>query len=391
MSRLAMGQGFEPRLYYINIILSLENTFIPVSALIDTGCAKSAMSKQTFTKLNQSNSLPIQQSTAKIQTCDGTSHAITGFIAINISFPDTLFQLKAQQIMIVEKLSDDFIIGSDILGSQSVSKIQTPLIYFTDGIEEYKIKINIVTYPKFQFSAVNKVSILPQHEYQIVTPLKGFKINETPIKVMSHFPQLTIARIAYEDNKVITTIANYHNHRLTIKPTIPIIKIQKAKLKQVIPKDEYMDQDELDRSSDLFKEQGFYQPSVTAYIEDRSNITEADKVDIPENVTNEDFIKMFDIDHIPNDLKQHLIDILFTNKLAFSMHKYDIGKTPLITMDIELINDNDEKIQKYVPIPMHLTEKANEILEQMEKHDIIRECRAATPYCSIAIVHYYYY
>ena len=134
-----MGQGFEPRLYYINTILSIKDIFIPVSALIDTGCAKSAMSKLTFNKLNPNNSILIQDSTAKIQTCDGTSHAITGFITVNISFPDTLFQLKAQQIMIVEKLSDDFIIGSDILGSQSVSKIQTPLIYFTDGIEEFKV------------------------------------------------------------------------------------------------------------------------------------------------------------------------------------------------------------------------------------------------------------
>ena len=276
-----MGQGFEPRLYYINIILSIKDTFIPVTALIDTGCAKSAMSKLTFNKLNPNNSLIIHNSTAKIQTCDGTSHAITGFITINISFPDTLFQLKSQQIMIVEKLSDDFIIGSDILGSQSVSKIQTPLIYFTDGIEEFKVKMNIVTYPEFQFSAVNKVSLLPQQEYQIVTPLKGFKTNETPIRIISDIPQLTIARIAYEDNKIITTISNNNRNKLTIEPTKPLIRIQKAKLQQVIPKDEYMDQDELDKSFDLFKEQGFYQPSVTAYIEDRSNITEADKVEIP--------------------------------------------------------------------------------------------------------------
>jgi hypothetical protein len=56
------------------------------------------------------------------------------------------------------------------------------------------------------------------------------------------------------------------------------------------------------------------------------------------------------------------------------MHKCDIGKTYSITMDIELIDEKDEKIEKYVPIAMHLTQKANEILDEMEKHDIIREC-----------------
>lgn len=387
MSRLAMQHNFEPRLYYLNIILSTKDLSLPIKALVDTGCAKSAMSKISFLKLQQSNSnLIIQRSTAKIQTCDGTSHAIMGFINLTIEFPNTNFQLRSQQIMIVEKLSDDFIIGSDILGSQSVSKIKAPLIYFTDGISEFEVKMTVVTYPELHLTSVKKLSIKPNQQFQIITELSGFKPIENPINITTKIPQLKIARIAYEDNQVVTTVRNNKRKIINLPSDVPIIKIQKSLLKHNIPQDEYMDQEEIDKATDLFHEKGFYQPSVTAYIEDRSNITEADKIDIPINVTDNEFIKMFDIDHFHGEHKDYLINILLSTKPAFSMHKYDIGKTHLITMDIELINDNDEKIQKYVPIAMHLTEKANEILEQMEKHDIIRECHAATPYCSNILV-----
>jgi len=381
-----MGHSFEPRLYYLNIIINTTTNSLPVKALIDTGCAKSAMSKNVFQRLNQSNDIPIFNSTAKIQTCDGTNHAIMGFIDVIISFTDTPFTLDSQKIMIVEKLSDDFILGSDILGSQSVSKIQAPLIYFTDGSTEYEMKMIMITYPELHLTSAKNLSILPNKKLQIVTQLNGFKSIETPVAIKSQIPHLKIARIAYENSTVITTIENNNNKPLKIPPNYPLIKIRKTLLKHTTPHDEYMDTEEIDRATELFNEKGFYQPSVTAYIEDRSNITEADKIDIPNNVTNEDFIKMFEMDHFPNELKDYLINILLSTKSAFSMHKYDIGKTHLITMDIELINDNDEKIQKYVPIAMHLTEKANEILEQMEKHDIIRECHAATPYCSNILV-----
>jgi len=387
MSKLALGHTFEPRLYYLLITLNATNAKLDVRALVDTGCAKSAMSKSTFLKLRSQNpSLEVFNSSAKIQTCDGTSHAITGFVKLTISFKNTSFQLSGQQIMVVEQLSDDFIIGSDILGSQSVSKIQSPLIHFTDGINNFEMKMIIITYPELHLKSIKKLSIKPNQEFDIITQLNGFKPLETSFSIHSQIPNLKIARTAFEDNNLITTLTNYSTKNIQVPSDLPMVKIHRTNLEHKLPIDEYMDEDEIDKASQSYKELGYYQPSVTAYIEDRINITEADKVDIPSVVSDADFLAMFDIAHIHGPHKEYLTDILLSTKPAFSMHKYDIGKTHLITMDIELINDNDEKIQKYVPIAMHLTDKANEILDQMEKHDIIRECHAATPYCSNILV-----
>jgi hypothetical protein len=55
-------------------------------------------------------------------------------------------------------------------------------------------------------------------------------------------------------------------------------------------------------------------------------------------------------------------------------------------MDIELINDQHPKIQKYHPIPLHARQKVKHILDQMERHGIIRVCHEPSQYVSNIMV-----
>jgi len=57
MSKIAIRKSFEPRLYYLSILLNATNAVLKVNALIDTGCAKSAMSKLTYLKLLSQNKI----------------------------------------------------------------------------------------------------------------------------------------------------------------------------------------------------------------------------------------------------------------------------------------------------------------------------------------------
>ena len=50
------------------------------------------------------------------------------------------------------------------------------------------------------------------------------------------------------------------------------------------------------------------------------------------------------------------MNIFLKNQKAFSTHKYDIGKTDKMEMDIQL-NTNEPKMQKYIPIPVTMKEK----------------------------------
>jgi transposase InsO family protein len=345
------------------------------------------MSKLCYLKLkNQNPDIKPASSNVKIQTCDGTNHSIMGFVNLTLVFPQSQFTLHSQHIMIVEQLSDDFILGSDILGSKAVSKIETPFIFFNQNGKKFKQEMNLVTYPQLHVQSAKQLIISPQQTFHIQSNTSGLKQLETPMVIKSSFPSLRIARIAFEDNKLITSLVNNTNKPISLYPGVPLIDVRKTSFLHSTPHDSYMNEDEIDHSLERFRKEGYYQPSVTAFIEDKSNITEADKVFIPDHVSDADFIAMFEIDHFKGTDREYLVNILMSTKPAFSMHKYDIGKTHLITMDIELINENDIKVQKYVPIAMHVIEKANEILDQMEKYDIIRECHAPSQYCSNILV-----
>ena len=387
LSSIAIRKAFEPRLYYVTIILEAENARLKVNTLIDTGCAKSAMSKIAFMKLyNQNSNLKIISSKQRIQTCDGTNHTITGFIKLSLLFPNTNFRIKDHHVMVIEQLSDEFILGSDILGSDIVTKIQTPFIYFLQNGKEIKQEMTLVTFPQLCLQAIKNLIIDPLQTIDISTRIKHFRTAETPIFIESPNHNLKITNIAFEDNNIIAEFANTTSKPVKISSGTKLLSIHKTNFLAATPHDEYMDENETKQALEIFKEEGCYQPSITSFIEQRSNITEADKVEIPGEINDEQFIEMFEIDHFKGTDREYLIKILLSTKPAFSMHKYDIGKTHLITMDVELIKEDDIKVQKYVPIAMNVIDKANEILEQMEKYDIIRECHAPSQYCSNILV-----
>jgi hypothetical protein len=77
--------------------------------------------------------------------------------------------------------------------------------------------------------------------------------------------------------------------------------------------------------------------------------------------------------------------IVLENREAFSAHKWDIGVTHMIEMDIQ-VKTPELRIQKYIPIPMHTREKAKDILDQFLKVGIIRHCNEPSKYCSNILV-----
>jgi len=86
LSKIATRSSFEPQLKFVNITMILTNDAnYQVKALVDSGCAKTAMSYKLFkTLLEIDHSLVITTSNVKIQTCDGTVRKTEGFLQISI-------------------------------------------------------------------------------------------------------------------------------------------------------------------------------------------------------------------------------------------------------------------------------------------------------------------
>ena len=151
-----------------------------------------------------------------------------------------------------------------------------------------------------------------------------------------------------------------------------------------IKKDKYISKNEFEIETKMFKEKNYMQPSITQYIKDKSSVTEIELVD-EKPINQSEFLQLFDIAHLSKQAQNQAESIFLSNRNAFSLHKYDIGCTDLFEMPIRL-NSNLPKMQKYIPIPHNMREKTKEILDQMLKHNIIRECPESSQYCSNILV-----
>ncbi|MGL6003482.1 reverse transcriptase domain-containing protein [Aeromonas sobria] len=155
-------------------------------------------------------------------------------------------------------------------------------------------------------------------------------------------------------------------------------------LRTFLKDDKNLNDDEIQQEFTYAKENSYVQPTISKVIKDHSAITEIELAD-DRPLSTDEFFNLFDIAHLNFEAQTLAKEIFLKNKQAFSLHKFDIGRTHLVEMGITTITQSPQ-IQKYIPIPHAVKEKTKEILDQMMKYDIIRECHEPSPYCSNILV-----
>jgi len=333
-------------------------------------------------------SLALKTSNVHIQTCDGTTHAVNGTVTLTYSFDKENKCRIQSDLMVISHLADDMLLGSDILSSKIILKTTPTAIYFRnpETKESFKTTFETKTFP-IEAIKIQSISVIqPKQSINAVFEIKAFKPHEQAIKICTpEFDNLQINSSLMDGTTLAVTVSNLTNKSISLTPLKALLSIMKTSNLSHLSNDEYMTDEEKLQALNQAKEQGYYQPSVTSYIEGRNMITEADKVHIPGPINDQEFLELFDLSQFSQDEKLALSNILLTHRQAFSMHKYDIGKTNVLEMDIE-ITTKDPKIQKYAAIAMNVRERANEILQQMEHYGIIRECHEPSPYVSNILV-----
>jgi len=388
LSKIATRPLFQPQLLFLPITILMGPKVKEIKALVDSGCAKTAMSANLFNILKALDpTILIRQSRVKIQTCDGTTHGIKGLATINFLIGrQKLIKINIDAI-VVDHLADDFLIGADILNSSLIIKTTPDSIYFKCPATNKEIaeKFIITMFPlqTVQIKADNRQKLIAP--IKISTLIKGFKPFENTLEIKMDDDKVFQINKSTLDRDTFTFQLKKREAWQNLDNYVFKIQIAKLSTLETTSNDEYMNDDEKRLALEYAKLDGYYQPSVTSYIENRNMITEADKIDIPGEIDDTQFIKLFDLTHFNDKDRSHLELLLVKNRQAFAMHKYDIGRTNVLEMDIE-ITTKDPKIQKYVPIAMNVRERANEILQQMEYFDIIRECHEPSPYVSNILV-----
>ena len=148
ITRLSYKIDNAPKLHYLDVFILDNNNWEVAStkALIDTGCAKTAISSQFYDYINRINLIPIvSKPSVNIQTCDGTTHPVAGTVDINLAIGKSKEILLTINALVVPNLADNLLIGLDILANNIIYKITPKSIFVKLNnkiIEEQFSKIN---------------------------------------------------------------------------------------------------------------------------------------------------------------------------------------------------------------------------------------------------------
>jgi len=114
ITRLSYKIDNAPKLHYLDVFILDNNNWEVAStkALIDTGCAKTAISSEFHDHINKINLTPIvSKPSVNIQTCDGTTHPVAGTVDINLAIGKSKEILLTINALVVPNLADNLLIG----------------------------------------------------------------------------------------------------------------------------------------------------------------------------------------------------------------------------------------------------------------------------------------
>ena len=125
---------------------------------------------------------------------------------------------------------------------------------------------------------------------------------------------------------------------------------------------------------------------MTKLVEGSNSLTEL-SLGTDKPISDDEFLSQFRISHLSPRHQMQAKEIFLKYQGAFSRHDYDLGCAKDVEMDIELIKKSDKpELQSYFPIAHGARKQLKDIIDQMEKYGIIRECDEPSLFVSNILV-----
>lgn len=347
-----------------------------------------------------------------IVSCTGTTKEVQGIAKMQIHFLNAQKQRAStiMTVMVVPNLSEDFIIGYDFLGSERVISFNKHNVMLKASTQNFLVPIITKQLPIIPCRINTSTLIPPQSFKWLTTTLIGESIDpHIPVMIdnisiqclnildISYYPSKegtitfpvfneSVDDIEIPANTNLATVTTLHTYAINRMDIIDMYEHMPINLTSYdfIQKDTGLTDTEKFEAQIHFENTGVHQPSMTHIIEKYSGLTELELQDI-EPISEENFNSQFVLDHLSPRDKNKALKIFQKHKNAFSSHTYDIGKAHDIEMSIDL-NTTQPKLQKYIPIPHNVRPQVKEILDQMIKFGILRECDEPSLFCSNLLV-----
>jgi len=253
LSKVATRSTLQPKLHFLDVYIHFSSTKVHTKALIDSGCAKTAISQRLYNSFPTKPHKKLKQ--ISIQTCDGTTHGIDGIIDITITIGKRQRLTISMEVMIIKTLTDDFLLGLDFLSSKFVNKITPSHIHFQLSDETIEEEFITTTYPTMTIRLQQSFQMGPNEEKVIHTQIPGIHHLTQPFNILPHRHNILQITHFYDQNDTINTrLTNNSDTHVTLQPQTPLIQISKA---------DYTDLEDIETRTN----KPYVQPSITEYIE----------------------------------------------------------------------------------------------------------------------------
>jgi hypothetical protein len=280
--------------------------------LVDTGCSMTSISSTFFNQINSMGTLTVDKPNNNITTttCDGSENEIAGITTIMIAFntkrQTRSFGIKIN-VLIIPNLQSKMILGLDFLASKYIDKMTPNKIYYN-----YKGQIISENFDKTTFE-INKHSenaiVAPNNYFEVTIPLE---LESARYKFTPLINFLQIHSTTFNDNSATFKLKNNSPYNIEFPLDKPIVAINQMKAKNTIKYDEYMDDNEILQAESLMLDAGNFQPSLTSFIESKPTITEFELINEHKNLSDEELLREFELDHLPPKEKAQMINIILS-------------------------------------------------------------------------------
>jgi len=415
-----------------------------VTALHDGGSEGTIMTSKTFYSIPDYKDIKLKpQRGTYLSTVTGDKTPVIGSATIFLRFTgDNGTSITfPHEVYIHDNIEHEFILGRDFTGSQAKLLETRNHMYLTaesesSDIENFwdRAKHTYCDVPLLTQGQQNRSFKVYNTETIVIPPYSPGVVttryeDNTLIPIPAHYgrpvtfevqhllqPRLETPTALYQyvdNNNICFTVYNDSHNDFILPKDIPLAQIQvydeppevhnlqvtgtsieeiksyRAAIHtaEFIEQDSNLTEEEKLQGFHQYVTSGHYPVPMTTLIENTPSLTNFNLID-DKPLTDEELVQQFKISHLAPRHKKHAINTFLKYKGAFSRHDYDLGRAKDIEMDIELIPNPKKKpqLQSYFPLPHTTRKPMKDILNQMLKYGIIRECHEPSLFVSNILI-----
>ena len=352
-------------------------------ALIDTGASRSCISEKNYNEIQ----LPplVEIFAIKVTSATGSHIKVLGTTKCPVTLGNESY---THTFMVCKNIRRPMILGLDFLRKFRIGtnwteegefQIQTPSHETIETIKVYHTGLTVKIAKKMKIPARTLVVLEGRTKLKKYHQHKFYEMQPNPT-LKKEYPHLVMYPILHQANmsgdiKVPICIINFGDEEAQIYPEKKVGILQEEKVTQQDLQTEtaYEAICEVDEG----EEAGFF--SELAY-EDK--ITEGKVITSPADINPRVKPKLKDAD-ITQEWRQKFDNLFKEYEKVFSKDSADIGKTPIIQMEIDT-GDNPPVSQRPYSLALRHVEWVRQELEALEKEGVIT--RSVSPWASPILI-----